>query len=43
MTSTEWAVVLGLAVLPVPLFELWKLLGPKPPTPPRASVIPASA
>jgi len=43
MTNTEWAVVLGLAVLPVPLFELWKLLGPKPPTPPRASVVPGPA
>jgi Ca2+-transporting ATPase len=43
MTGTEWAVVLGLAVLPVPLFELWKLVAPKPPVPPRASVVPGGA
>jgi Ca2+-transporting ATPase len=30
MTGTEWAVVLGLAFLPVPIFELAKLVLPRP-------------
>jgi Ca2+-transporting ATPase len=38
MTGVEWAIVLGLSVLPVPLFELWKLVAPKPQPAPRASV-----
>ena len=38
MTGVEWAIVLGLSVLPVPLFELWKLVAPKPLPAARTSV-----
>jgi P-type Ca2+ transporter type 2C len=41
MTGTEWGIVLGLSVLPVPLFEFWKLVAPKPRPAPRTSVLPS--
>lgn len=39
MTGTEWGVVLALSMLPVPLFELWKLVLPRPKAAPRVSLV----
>jgi len=41
MSGTEWAIVIGLSALPVPLFELWKLVAPKPRQAPRTTIAPA--
>jgi Ca2+-transporting ATPase len=38
MSGVEWAIVLGLSALPIPIFELWKLVAPKPKPGPRVSL-----